>query len=415
MPPEYYERVRCRMCDGTRLRAVMQLTPTPPGNTLLSKEELGRPETRYPLELNFCDDCKHVQLRHVVDPRILYQHDYLYVSATSSLFVRHLQEYAAEMVRRFDLKPGALVADIGSNDGTCLRFFQQLGMKVVGIDPATAIAEKASSSGVETIAGFFSLDLAKQLREKYGAAAFVTSHNALAHIDQLDDVVRGVAHWLQDDGIFVLEVGYFLDVYRNLYFDTIYHEHLDYHTVAPFRRLFERTGMELLSVQRVSPQGGSIRVMAQKRGGARREDSSVSDLIELERSEGLQDAGTLVAFGERIAALGARLRALLADVKAQGKTIAAFGAPTKAVTLLSHFGIGAETLDFVVEDNPLKHGLFLPVTHIPVLAPEAIYTKRPDYLLVLAWNFADPIIAKHARFAREGGRFIVPMPEPRIV
>ena len=415
MASDFYQRTRCRMCDGTQLQKVMTLTPTPPGNTLLTGDELGREEPRYPLELYFCDGCSHIQLGHVVDPKILYQKKYLYVSGTSSQFVRHLQNYAGEMVAQFNLPPNSLVADIGSNDGTVLRFFQQLGMKVVGIDPAVEIARRATESGVETVEGFFSHAVARQLRSKYGPAAFITSHNALAHIDALDDVVRGVVHWLSDDGIFALEVGYFLDVYTQLYFDTIYHEHLDYHTVAPFRRLFERTGMELVSVQRIKPQGGSLRVIAQKLGGPCREDGSVRDLIELEHSAGLDNPETLRAYDAKIRALGDRLNVLLTSLKAEGKTIAAYGAPTKAVTLLSHFGIGAEIVDFVVEDNPLKHGLFLPVSHIPVLPPEAIYDRRPDYLLILAWNFAEPIIANHARYAEAGGHFIVPMPEPRIV
>lgn len=402
------------MCDGTALECAMSLTPTPPGNRLLTREELGRPEARYPLDLHFCADCTHVQLGHVVDPRILYQKDYLYVSGTSSAFVRHLEEYAADMVSRFSLPPGALVADIGSNDGTCLRAFQQLGMRVLGVDPATQIAEKATRSGITTVPAFFSFALAEELRSTHGPAAFITSHNALAHIDALDDVVRGVARWLDDEGLFVLEVGYFADVFRNLYFDTIYHEHLDYHTVGPFSRLFARTGMELISVQRVSPQGGSLRVMAQKIGGSRKPDGSVNDLVALERSLGLDRADAITAFGDRISALGQRLRTLIGGLKAEGKSVAAYGAPTKAVTLLSHFGIGAESLDFVVEDNPLKHGLHLPVSHVPVLPVSELYARRPDYLLILAWNFADPIMKSHQRYADAGGRFIVPMPEPRI-
>jgi SAM-dependent methyltransferase len=403
------------MCDGTALTRTMSLTPTPPGNRLITRDELSLPEQRYPLELDFCRDCTHVQLGHVVDPRVLYQKDYLYVSGTSSAFVRHLEEYAADMVQRFALPAGALVADIGSNDGTCLRAFKEHGMRVVGVDPATSIAEKATVSGIETVAAFFSLAIAEELRRRYGPALFITSHNALAHIDALDDVVRGVAHWLDDDGIFVLEVGYFLDVYTNLFFDTIYHEHLDYHTVAPFRRLLERTGMDLIAVQRVSPQGGSLRVIAQKSGGRLQPDGSADDLIALERSLGLDQPETLTAFGERIDQLGQQLRALLASLKQEGKSIAAYGAPTKAVTLLSHFGIGAESLDFVVEDNPMKHGRFLPISHVQVLPTSELYERRPDFALVLAWNFAGPIMEMHRRYADEGGRFIVPMPEPRIV
>jgi SAM-dependent methyltransferase len=308
-----------------------------------------------------------------------------------------------------------LVADIGSNDGTCLSFFKKAGMRVVGVDPATQIAEAATKAGIETVSAFFSLSLAQELREKYGAAAFVTSHNALAHIDRLDDVVRGVAHWLDDDGVFVLEVGYFVDVYSNLFFDTIYHEHVDYHTVAPFIKLFERTGLELLAVQRISPQGGSIRVMAQKSGGRHRPDGSATELIELERTLKLDRPETITAFGERISALGERLRALLTALKAEGKSIGAYGAPTKAVTLLSHFKIGADLIDFVVEDNPMKHGKYLPISQIPVVPTAELYARRPDYALILAWNFAAPIMAAHHRYEEMGGRFIVPMPEPRIV
>ena len=236
-----------------------------------------------------------------------------------------------------------------------------------------------------------------------------------AHIDHLDDVVRGVAHWLDADGVFVLEVGYFVDVFSNLFFDTIYHEHLDYHTVAPFQRLFARCGMELLAVQRVAPQGGSIRVMAQKAGGRHSLHGSAAALVANERALGLDRPETISAFGDRIAALGERLRAILGALKVEGKSIGAYGAPTKAVTLLSHFGIGVDLIDFVVEDNPMKHGKYLPVSHIPVVPTAELYARQPDYALLLAWNFAAPIMAAHRRYEELGGRFIVPMPEPRIV
>jgi hypothetical protein len=402
------------MCDAGALTQVMSLAPTPPGNALLRPVDRGRPILTYPLDLYFCADCHHVQLGHVVDPRILYQKNYLYVSGTSAPFVNHLRTYAEDMVGRFRLEAGGLVADIGSNDGTCLGFFRDRGMRVLGVDPAEGIAAAASRAGIETVTAFFSLETARELRESHGPAQFVTSHNALAHIDGLDDVVRGVEHWLADDGTFVLEVGYFVDVFQKLYFDTIYHEHLDYHTVAPFRQLFARTGMEMFAVQRVSPQGGSIRVMARKRGRSQPHDDSVDALIQLERSLGLDRPETLRSFGARIDVLGERLRALLSAIKAEGRTIAAYGAPTKAVTLLSQFRIGSEYIDFVVEDNAMKHGLILPVAGIPVLPTEELYRAKPDYALILAWNFAESIMAAHRRFKEEGGRFIIPLPEPRI-
>ncbi len=412
---DLYLRTTCRMCGGADLERVLSLTPTPPGNRFLAFDELSLPEPAYPLELFLCGGCHHVQLGHVVDPRILYQRSYSYVSATSSVFVEHLRAYAAEMIGRFALRSPALVVDVGSNDGTCLRFFAEAGLTVLGVDPATEIADRATRSGVETIGEFFSYELAVRLRERCGPAAFITSHNACAHIDDLEGVLRGVRHWLADDGVFVLEVGYLVDVYEHMWFDTIYHEHLDYHTVGPFGRLFDRVGLEPLGVERVSPQGGSIRILAQRAGGPRSRDGSIEALVDLERRKGLDRPETFAEFGRRIDALGSRLRTLVGELKAKGKSIAGFGAPTKATTLLSHFRLGRETLDFIVDDNPLKQGLFLPGSHIPVVAPARLSLDRPDYLLILAWNFADPIMAAHRRYAEQGGRFVLPLPVPRVI
>jgi len=258
------------------------------------------------------------------------------------------------MIERFGLKPGNLIADIGSNDGTCLQFFKDKGMSVVGVDPATDIAEMATENGVETVADFFGYDLAMNLRKKYGAAKYITSHNACAHIDGLFDVVKGVEHWLAADGGFVLEVGYLVDVYSNTWFDTIYHEHLDYHTVAPFEKLFSSVGMEVIGVKRITPQGGSVRVMVQKQGGAVERDRSVDELISIEHDLCLDKAETLQKFDTKISAVREKLQKLIRSLKADGKIIAGFGAPTKATTLMAHFGLDENVLDFIVDDNPLK-------------------------------------------------------------
>ena len=412
---DYYLRESCRMCGEGSLTKTMSLTPTPPGNDFLTKEELGRDEPVYPLDLYFCEACHHIQLGHVVDPKILYQKNYSYVSATSAYFVNHLKHYAKDMVERFDLKPGDLAVDIGSNDGTCLSFFKDKGMKVVGVDPATEIAGKATENGIDTIADFFGYRLAVELRKKYGTAKYITSHNACAHIDNLFDVVKGVEHWLDADGVFVLEVGYFVDVYSNTWFDTVYHEHVDYHTVAPFEKLFNRVGMELISVERISPQGGSIRVMAQKKGGIIKRDDSVDELIALEAKLGLDKAETLRKLNHKISQVRDKLHDLIHSLKADGKSIAGFGAPTKATTLMAHFGLDATVLDFIVDDNPLKQGLFTPITHIPVLSSDALYKMKPDYVLILAWNFAEPIMQMHKKYSEQVGQFILPMPNPEIV
>jgi SAM-dependent methyltransferase len=403
------------MCGGDGLQKVFALTPTPDGNAFLRRDELGRTEQTYPLDLYFCGNCHHLQLGHVVDPSVLYRHSYPYVSATSSAFVEHLRTYASAMVDRFSLGKKSLVADIGSNDGTCLHFFAEAGTKVIGVDPATEIAELATKSGIETIADFFSYETAVRLRHECGPATFITSHNALAHIDDLEGVFRGVRHWLADNGVFVFEVGYLLDVVENVWFDTIYHEHLDYHSVGPFRQLFARTGMEAIAVERVSPQGGSLRIFAQPVGGSHKLDASVAGLIDLEHDRGLDRPETFVEFGRRVDGVGTRLRALVGTLKANGASIAGYGAPTKATTLLSHFRLDATHLDFIADDNPLKQGLFTPASHIEVTDARQLYIRRPDYVLILAWNFAEPIMAAHRRYASEGGRFIVPMPLPRII
>ena len=415
MHSNYYFRESCRMCDSSSLAKAISLTSTPPGNDFLSKDELGRNEPVYPLDICFCKECNHVQLGHVVDPKILYQKNYSYVSATSKNFVEHLKNYAKDMIERFKLESGDLVADIGSNDGTCLQFFKEKGMDVVGVDPATEIAEKATKNGIKTVADFFGYELALELRKNYGAAKYITSHNACAHIDNLYDVVSGVEYWLDKDGIFVLEVGYFVDVYNNTWFDTIYHEHVDYHTVAPFEKLFEQVGMEVISVQRITPQGGSIRVMTQKIGGKFQRDDSVNKLIALENKLGLNKVETLHEFNSNICNISEELQKLVHSLKSKGKSIAGFGAPTKATTLMAHFGIDENVLDFIVDDNPLKQGLYTPISHIPVLSAKELYKRKPDYVLILAWNFAEPIMKMHIKYSEEIGKFILPMPVPRVV
>jgi SAM-dependent methyltransferase len=318
------------------------------------------------------------------------------------------------MQAEFDLPAGSLVVDIGSNDGTALSFFKEAGFRVVGIDPATEIAQLARDRGIETVCEFFGSGYAGKWRDEYGSAQLITSHNACAHIDDLRDVVEGVKLWLADDGLFVIEVGYLLDMVENAWFDTIYHEHLDYHSFAPLVAFFSELGMQVIDVQRISPQGGSIRVITQRSGGSRKVKESVPALMALEKRAGLDRAETFVAFDERINRVKQQLRELVNGLKSEGKSIAGYGAPTKATTLLTHFELGS-VLDFLVDDNPLKQGLFSPGHHIPVVAADEMYARQPDFVLILAWNFADSIMQQHQRYRDQGGSFILPMPEPRIV
>ena len=368
----FYFRDTCRLCENNKLEKVIELTPTPPGNYVLRADEIEEPRPSYPLEVYFCNNCTHLQLGHVVDPKILFQRRYTYVSSTSPVFVAHLQEYAAAMIKRFSLGKGGLIADIGSNDGTCLRFFKAAGFEVLGIDPATDIARKASEEGIETIPDFFGFEKARHLRKQRGPAKLITSHNVLAHIDDLSDIIKGVEHWLSDDGLFVMEVGYLVDVYQKVWFDTIYHEHLDYHTLAPLLGFLARHNLEVIEVERIAPQGGSIRVISQKQGGPYHPNASVENLLVLERSLKMDEPETFRSYNERINEVRDDLGTLLIDLKQQGYSIAGYGAPTKATTMLMHFGLSQEMLDFHTGGQPIKAWLFLARSYDPDIASRRI-------------------------------------------
>ena len=407
-------RATCRLCDSGELSLVLSLTPTPPANAFVTAAGLDTPQECFPLDLYLCDACGHLQILHVVDPDVLFA-DYVYVSGTSPSFVTHFEDYAHNVMETYQLSSGALVVDIGSNDGTLLRFFQQAGMAVQGVDPARDIAKAACESGIETLNAFFDAALATQIREERGAAAVVTANNVFAHIDDLAGMVAGVRALLDEGGVFVFEVSYLADVLEKTLFDTIYHEHLSYHAVAPLVSFFAANGMELIAAERVDTHGGSLRGVAQFAGGARAVATSVAVCLDLEERLGLGRPKTFHEFARRIDALKTSLRDLLSGLKAEGRSIAGYGAPAKATTLMYHFGLGPDIIDFIVDDSPLKQGLYSPGLHVPVLPSGAITEHRPDYLLILAWNFAQPIMANNSAFHEAGGRFIIPVPELEVV
>jgi len=414
MTTDYHRRDTCRLCGGKSLEMVLSLEPTPPANAFVPPEDAAKEQARFPLDVFFCRDCAHVQLLDVVDPKVLFE-NYVYVSGTSPVFVKHFEDYANDVMHRFSPASGGLAVDIGSNDGTLLGFFQNAGIKVLGIDPARDIADQATKSGIETICGFFSQQLAQTILKDRGPAAVITANNVFAHIDDLAGVTQGIHGLLSDDGIFVFEVSYLLDVYEKTLFDTIYHEHLAYHSVKPLMSFFDRHGLELIEAIRVDSHGGSLRGMVQKKGGPHTPGASVGQLVTAEEAAGLDRAETFLAFSGHIDARKRELSDMLRGLKAEGKAIAGFGAPAKATTLMYHFGIGPELIDFIVDDSPLKQGLLTPGMHIPVVGSEAIAEQKPDALVILAWNFAEPIMAKNDVFHQAGGRFIIPLPEVRMI
>jgi len=409
-----HRRTGCRLCGGTNLELVLDLTPTPPANAFVSERQINEAQETFPLDVFFCGDCGHVQLLDVVDPAHLFE-NYVYVSGTSPVFVKHFEDYAKTVFDRFvrDVTD-RLVVDIGSNDGTLLGKFKDLGLRGLGVDPAREIAADATARGIETKAAFFTSQLAEQIGQAYDPAQIVCANNVYAHADDLIDITRGVRTLLAPDGVFVFEVSYLVDVFEKTLFDTIYHEHLAYHTVGPLQRFFAEHGMELIAAERVGSHGGSLRGTAQLAGGPYDTEPSVRELVSLEEELGLNSADTLRRFATRIDFCKQQLVSMLENLKASGKSIAAFGAPAKATTLMYHFGIGPDLIDFIADDSPLKQGLYSPGMHIPVLPSSAIYEKNPDAVVILAWNFAEPIMKNHERYLEQGGQFIVPLPEVKV-
>lgn len=412
--PLHFKRNDCRICGSRSLTKVMSLGSTPPANAFLKKEQISGPEPKFPLDLYLCGECGHLQLLDVVSPELLFG-NYVYVSSTSPSFVEHFRHYSADVASAYELKPGQLAVEIGSNDGILLRHFKGLGMNVLGVDPAREIAGEATRSGIETLPEFFSPRLAEKIRRERGAASVVAANNVFAHADDLHGILEGVRILLAPGGIFVFEVSYLADVVEKTLFDTIYHEHLSYHSVRPLEVLFAAHGMELIDVIRVPTHGGSLRGIVQVVGGPHARKPSVAALLEMERKMGLDRPETFERFARNIQALKQQLNSLLRRLRSEGKRIAGFGAPAKLTTLMHHFEIGPDLVEFVVDDSPLKQGLYTPGYHIPVVSAAHLQDHKPDYLLVLAWNFADNIIKNQQAFAAGGGRFIVPLPSLRTV
>ncbi len=408
------EKTVCRVCTGADLKHILSLGSTPLANAFLKPEHKSEPEHSFPLGLVLCQSCGFAQLSHVVSPELLFR-DYVYVSSTSPSFVAHFEELAAALTERFSFGRAPLVVDIGSNDGILLRPFKQRGWAVLGVDPAVKIAGQAAEQGIPTLPLFFTPELALDIRQNHGAASLVTATSVFPHIDDLDAVLEGVKKLLAPDGVFLVEAYSLKDLVEKNLFDTIYHEHLSYFTVSTLEKLFGRNGMEIFDVEKTDTHGGSLRVFTQKVGGPRTRTQRPDEFRKEEARCGLADPETYAAFAERIARNRVHLIELLASLKQQGKTIVGYGAPAKSSTLLNYFGIGPETLEYIVDDSAWKQGLLTPGSRIPVVDAGALERQKPDYVLILAWNFAEPIMKKLSRFRGAGSRFIVPVPEPVVV
>lgn len=403
----------CRVCKNKNLSQVLSFGPTPLANAFLSPKEIDSPEYYYPLDVYYCENCSFLQLGHVVSPTVLFG-NYVYVSSTSPVFVNHFKKFADEVSQRFFLNKKSLVIDIGSNDGILLKPFKSLGIRVLGIEPASHIAKLAEKEGINTMPEFFSVKLAKKIVKKEGKAKIVTATNVFAHIDNLDEVVNGVKILLEDDGIFIIEAPYLIDFIEKRYFDLVYHEHLSYWSVKSLDKLFRRLGMMVFDVQKVDVHGGSIRVFVKKTKGHQKIERNVSTFFDREKKAKLDNKKTYLNFASLVLENRVKLMDLLTKLKLKNKRIVGYGAPAKGNTLLNYFKIGTDILDYIVDDSPFKQGLFAPGTHIPVVSSDKLKEEKPDYILILAWNFANPIMEKYAWFEKNGGKFIIPVPKPKI-
>jgi len=402
----------CRSCGSGDLHAVLSLGSTPLANSLLTEEQLDQPEPRFPLDLVLCRTCTLVQITETVPPEILFR-DYLYFSSFSDTMLAHAEQLATRVVADRKLGAGSLVIEAASNDGYLLAVYLSLGVPVLGIEPARNIAVVAEERGVPTIAEFFDASLAERLAGEGRRADVFHGHNVLAHVADLNGFVEGISTVLADDGVAVIEAPYVKDMIDRCEFDTIYHEHLCYYSLTALEALFNRHGLAVANVERVAIHGGSLRVFVEHAGVM--PTNAVTDLLAEEAAWGVGEPGLYDAFALRVTELGTELDALLAGLKANGASIAAYGAAAKGSTLLNVFGIGTGTLDYVVDRSTVKVGRYMPGVHLRIYPPERLLTEMPDYLLLLAWNLADEIMAQQDEYRRRGGRFIVPVPVPEVV
>ena len=404
----------CRSCGGTGLEPVLSLGKTPLANALRTADQLGQPEPTFPLPLVWCSDCTLVQITESVPPEQMFS-DYLYFSSFSDAMLRHARALVQLVMKRRPLSKEHLVVEVASNDGYLLQYYKEAGVPVLGIEPASNIAKVAREKGIPTRSEFFGQQLAQRLKTEHVSADVIHANNVLAHVPELNGFVEGFRTLLSDEGVVVIETPYVKDMLDHREFDTIYHEHLFYYSLTALDALFRRHGLVIDDVERVPIHGGSLRVFAVHERSQRTPKESVKRLLEEERAWGVHTFDAYRDFASKVESLKKELTELLRSLKQQGKSIAAYGAAAKGSTLLNYFGIGKDLIDFVVDRSTVKQGHFMPGVHIPIEAPERLLERQPDYVLLLTWNFASEIIQQQEAYRKQGGKFIVPIPELKIV
>ncbi len=403
----------CRTCGSPRLRLGLDLGLLPLANSFLPPQRAvdPTPEPRYPLRVFYCENCGLIQLRDIVDMREMYD-DYAFLTATATTSLIHFDQYAEDMTRRLSLKSADLVVDIGSNDGTLLKAFRRRGTTVLGVEPARNLANQAMAEGVPTLNEYFGPDTVERIGPH--GARLITANNVVSHVQDLNGFMESVSNTLASEGIFAFEVPWVVDVLRHYNFDIIYHEHLSYFGFKPLSDLLGRHDLELIDLQHFPLiHGGSFRGLAAHPRTFPRQSDTITRVFQDEKTGA--DFATLNEFAYRVHDIRRRLLELLQDLKKKGKKIVGYGAPAKATILLNYCSIDRSILDFVTDTTPLKQGRFVPGVRIPIVDPDELRKAKPDYALLLAWNFKDEILKKEQEYLRSGGQFIIPFPEPSIL